>query len=145
MIQQKSTAEGFTRGGRCFFEQPLILLKFCKMRKTSDKGGAVCRENIEFPGNLNPSLLDFCRFCKSPEATFARKGGVSDIMVLVKVREGETIEEALRRFKRECERNGIMQEIKKREFYESPSVRRKKKQAEARRKMRRRQMRHNRY
>jgi small subunit ribosomal protein S21 len=63
-------------------------------------------------------------------------------MVLVKVREGETIEEALRRFKRECERNGIMQEIKKREFYESPSVRRKKKAAEARRKMRRRMMRH---
>lgn len=62
-------------------------------------------------------------------------------MVQVKVREGESIEEALRRFKRECERNGIMQEIKKREFYESPSVRRKKKQAEARRKMRRRMMR----
>jgi len=62
-------------------------------------------------------------------------------MVHVKLREGETIEEALRRFKRECERNGIMQEIKKREYYESPSVRRKKKQAEARRKMRRRMMR----
>ncbi len=62
-------------------------------------------------------------------------------MVNVRVREGESIEEAIRRFKRECERNGIMQEIKKREFYESPSVRRKKKQAEARRKMRRRMMR----
>lgn len=65
-------------------------------------------------------------------------------MVLVKVRDGETIEEALRRFKRECERNGIMQEIKRREFYQSPSVRRKLKQAEARRKMRRRMARHNR-
>lgn len=62
-------------------------------------------------------------------------------MVFVKVREGETIEEALRRFKRECERNGIMQEIKRREYYEPPSVRRKKKMAEARRKMRRRLMR----
>jgi small subunit ribosomal protein S21 len=62
-------------------------------------------------------------------------------MVLIKVREGENIDEALRRFKRECERNGIMQEIKKREFFESPSVRRKKKAAEARRKMRRRMMR----
>jgi small subunit ribosomal protein S21 len=59
-------------------------------------------------------------------------------MVIVKVREGESIEGALRRFKRECERNGIMQEIKRREYYESPSVRRKKKMAEARRKMRRR-------
>lgn len=65
-------------------------------------------------------------------------------MVFVKVRDGESIEEALRRFKRECERNGIMQEIKRREFYEPPSVKRKRKAAEARRKMRRRMMRQNR-
>ena len=48
-------------------------------------------------------------------------------MVVIKVRENESIEEALRRFKKECERNGIMQEIKRREYYEPPSVRRKKK------------------
>ena len=59
-------------------------------------------------------------------------------MVTVKVREGETIEEALRRFKRECERNGIMQEIKRREHFESPSMKKKRKAAEAKRKMRRR-------
>ncbi len=59
-------------------------------------------------------------------------------MVGIKVREHETIEEALRRFKRQCERDGLMQEIKRREFYESPSVRRKKKQQEARRRMRKR-------
>lgn len=63
-------------------------------------------------------------------------------MVGIRVREGETIEEALKRFKRECERNGIMQEIKKREHYESPSVKRKRKQAELRRKLRRKMMRH---
>ena len=51
-------------------------------------------------------------------------------MVSVKVRDGESIEEAIRRFKRECERNGIMQEIKKREFYKSPSVIKKEKLAE---------------
>lgn len=62
-------------------------------------------------------------------------------MVLVKVRDGETIEEALRRFKRECERNGIMQEIKRREYFESPAARKKRKAAEARRKMKRRIMR----
>jgi small subunit ribosomal protein S21 len=65
-------------------------------------------------------------------------------MVFVKVRDGESIEEALRRFKRECERNGVMQEIRRREYYEPPSVKRKRKQAEARRKMRRRMMRQNR-
>jgi small subunit ribosomal protein S21 len=57
-------------------------------------------------------------------------------MVGVKVREGESIDEALRRFKRECEKDGILQEIKKREFYKPPSVIRKEKLAETRRKMR---------
>lgn len=61
-------------------------------------------------------------------------------MVNIRVREGESIEEAIRRFKRECERNGIMQEIKKREFYRAPSVVRKEKQAEAKRKIRRRML-----
>jgi len=58
-------------------------------------------------------------------------------MVFVKLREGETIEDALRRFKRECERNGILKDIKKHEFYLSPAMRRKIKAAELRRKMRR--------
>ena len=63
-------------------------------------------------------------------------------MVIIRVRDNESIEEALRRFKRECERDGIMQEIKKREYYESPSVRRKKKSAELKRKLRRRRNRY---
>lgn len=58
-------------------------------------------------------------------------------MVYIKMREGEGIEEALRRFKRECERNGILKEIKRREHYLPPSLKRKLKAAEARRKMRR--------
>ncbi|MDR1122907.1 MAG: 30S ribosomal protein S21 [Endomicrobium sp.] len=58
-------------------------------------------------------------------------------MVDIKVREGESIEEAIRRFKRECERNGVMQEIKKREFYKAPSILKKEKLAETKRKIRR--------
>jgi small subunit ribosomal protein S21 len=58
-------------------------------------------------------------------------------MVNVKVRDGESIDEAIRRFKRECEKNGVMQEIKKREFYKSPSVLKKEKLAEIKRKIRR--------
>lgn len=58
-------------------------------------------------------------------------------MVFVKLRDGESVDEALRRFKRECERNGILKEIKRREFYVSPTVKRKLKAAEARRKLRR--------
>ena len=57
-------------------------------------------------------------------------------MHAIRVRENESIDEALRRFKRECEKNGLMSEMKKREHYESPSVRRKKKMAEAKRKRR---------
>ncbi|MCL1972849.1 MAG: 30S ribosomal protein S21 [Endomicrobia bacterium] len=66
-------------------------------------------------------------------------------MVNVKVRDGESIEEAIRRFKRECERNGIMQEIKKREYYKAPSVVRKEKLAEAKRKIRRKMLKDNRW
>jgi small subunit ribosomal protein S21 len=66
-------------------------------------------------------------------------------MVNVKVREGESIEEAIRRFKRECERNGVMQEIKKREFYKPPSVLKKEKLAETKRKIHRRQLKDNRW
>jgi small subunit ribosomal protein S21 len=63
----------------------------------------------------------------------------------IKIREGESIEEAIRHFKRECERNGIMQEIKKREFYKSPSVLKKEKLAETKRKMRRKMLKDNRW
>lgn len=58
-------------------------------------------------------------------------------MVGVRVREGENIDDALRRFKKQCERDGILQEIKRREFYKSPSVLRKEKLAESRRRRKR--------
>ncbi|MBI4655661.1 MAG: 30S ribosomal protein S21 [Elusimicrobia bacterium] len=58
-------------------------------------------------------------------------------MVFVKLRDDENIEEALRRFKHECERNGVLKEIKRREFYVSPSIKRKIKSQEIRRKLRR--------
>ena len=57
-------------------------------------------------------------------------------MVFVKVRDEESIEEALRRFKHDCERNGVLKEIKRREFYMAPSIKRKLKSQEARRKVR---------
>ena len=59
-------------------------------------------------------------------------------MVGIKIRENESIEEALKRFKRECDRDGLMQEIKRREHYESPSMKRKRKAQEARRKSKKR-------
>jgi small subunit ribosomal protein S21 len=66
-------------------------------------------------------------------------------MVSIKVREGESIEEAIRRFKRECEKSGIMQEIKKREFYKSPSVLKKERITEMKRKIRLRMLKNNKW
>jgi len=49
----------------------------------------------------------------------------------VKVRENEPFEVALRRFKRSCEKAGILSEVRRREFYEKPTQERKRKQAAA--------------
>ena len=53
-------------------------------------------------------------------------------MSKVEVKEGESIDSALRRFKRNVAKAGIQQEIRKREHYEKPSVKRKKKSEAAR-------------
>jgi len=55
-------------------------------------------------------------------------------MPLVRVRENESFENALRKFKKQCEKEGILSEIKKREHYEKPSERKKKKVLAARKK-----------
>ncbi len=49
----------------------------------------------------------------------------------VKLRDGETFEQALRRFKKQCEKAGILSELRKREYYEKPSIEKKKKRAAA--------------
>ena len=50
----------------------------------------------------------------------------------IRVRENESLESALRRFKRQCARSGVIAEVRKREHYESPSVKRRKKSEAAR-------------
>lgn len=54
------------------------------------------------------------------------------LMSEIKVGENETLENALRRFKRKCARAGVLSEVRKREHYEKPSVKRKKKSEAAR-------------
>ncbi|MBQ4576079.1 MAG: 30S ribosomal protein S21 [Clostridia bacterium] len=53
-------------------------------------------------------------------------------MAEIKVKDGETLDSALRRFKRQCARSGVLSELKKREHYDKPSVKRKKKSEAAR-------------
>ena len=55
-------------------------------------------------------------------------------MTEIRVREDESLDNALKRFKRSCARSVVLGEVRKREHYEKPSVRRKLKSEAARRK-----------
>jgi len=50
----------------------------------------------------------------------------------IRVGNNESLDNALKRFKRSCAKDGVLQEVRKREHYEKPSVRRKKKSEAAR-------------
>ncbi len=53
-------------------------------------------------------------------------------MSQVRIKENESLDNALRRFKRQTAKDGVIQEARKREHYEKPSVKRKKKSEAAR-------------
>lgn len=53
-------------------------------------------------------------------------------MSTIRVGENESVENALRRFKRKCSRDGIIGDLRRKEFYESPAVKRRKKSEAAR-------------
>jgi small subunit ribosomal protein S21 len=65
----------------------------------------------------------------SPE--LAARGG-STIATEIRVGKNESLDSALRRFKRQCQRAGVLAEARRREHYEKPSVKRKKKSEAAR-------------
>lgn len=52
-------------------------------------------------------------------------------MPFVKLKENEPFDIALRRFKRSCEKAGVLAEVRRREFYEKPTSERKRKAAAA--------------
>ena len=51
------------------------------------------------------------------------------MQIEIKMKEGERIDNALRRFRKVVEKSGVLQELRKREYYEKPSVKKKRKQA----------------
>lgn len=59
------------------------------------------------------------------------EGGLKG-MSTIRVGENESIDSALRRFKRKCSRDGIIGDLRRKEHYEKPSVRKKKKSEAAR-------------
>jgi small subunit ribosomal protein S21 len=60
---------------------------------------------------------------------------VRSAVPVVQVRDEESFESALRRFKRKVEKAGVLTELRKRQFFEKPSVKRKRKVVSARKKM----------
>ena len=68
----------------------------------------------------------------SQQGTPRCAGGREILMSEVRVRENESLESALKRFKRSCAKSGVLAEVRKREHYESPSVKRRKKSEAAR-------------
>ena len=53
-------------------------------------------------------------------------------MTVIKVKDNESFEQAMKRFKKTCEKAGILTELRRREFYDKPSISKKKKAAAAR-------------
>src|SRR5690606_27365698 len=69
-----------------------------------------------------------------PLVIAAKSGFQSEVksyMPHVRVKENEPFDVALRRFKRACEKAGVLTEVRRREFYEKPTQERKRKQAAA--------------
>ena len=86
--------------------------------------------------SLKYAIILFVQFKKYPNSrnmhNIGLEGRSGVFMSNVIVKENETLDSALRRFKRSCAKAGIQQEIRKREHYEKPSVKRKKKSEAAR-------------
>lgn len=51
------------------------------------------------------------------------------------IREGDSFEAAIKKFKKQCEKAGILSEVRRRESYEKPSVKKKKKSIAARKRL----------
>lgn len=62
---------------------------------------------------------------------FVSEGLVVLVMPSVRIKENEYFDAALRRFKRACEKAGVLTELRRREFYEKPTQERKRKKAAA--------------
>lgn len=61
-------------------------------------------------------------------------------MSIVKVGETESVDSAIKRFKRKCQKDGIIGDLRRKMEYEKPSVKRKKKSEEARKNSRKKKL-----
>lgn len=70
-----------------------------------------------------------------------QEAGDSHLVAEVIISDGENFEAALKRFNKRVQQDGILSEARRREHYEKPSVKRKKKEAARLRKLRKKQLR----
>lgn len=83
----------------------------------------------EVSGIISRKVFDLS--CKKLTPAEWRGEGYKN-MSEIRVKDNESLDSALRRFKRSCAKSGVLQEVRKREHYEKPSVKRKKKSEAAR-------------
>ena len=95
-------------------------MKFCSF----------CLTNI-FSNNIIEYFLRILLFDSIFFYTLSLEGGENEIPS-VQIKEGESFEIALKRFKKQCEKAGILSGVKRQEHYEKPSVQRKRKALVAR-------------
>lgn len=72
-------------------------------------------------------------FCPGPFRSEQRESG---IVVKLRVRSGESIQDAVRRFRKLCERSGLRKEMRRKAYYEKPSERRRREELKRLRKAR---------
>jgi small subunit ribosomal protein S21 len=90
------------------------------------------------PAILKKALLVCINFDKlfNKSINLFPKGGCELFMPAVKIRDNEPFERAFKRFTKQCEKAGLMSDIKKHQHYEKPSEKKKRKLAAAKRKQR---------
>lgn len=84
--------------------------------------------SVLFDYNFLRIFKKYSKFVITPDSRSEGGNKVSK----VRIKENESLDSAIRRFKRQTSRDGIIQEVRKREHYEKPSVARKKKSEAAR-------------
>jgi small subunit ribosomal protein S21 len=83
------------------------------------------------PG-AGPVASSIDRHRARPERATKRRSGARKFMPVIKVKDNESFEQAMKRFKKTVEKAGTLTELRRREYYDKPSIRKKKKAAAAR-------------
>ena len=79
------------------------------------------------PNPINPSINQLFKHPPSKSQNYSLplpslKGGISGIMIIINVKDGESLDKALKRFKKKFEKTGVLRELRSRQAFEKKSV-----------------------